>query len=184
MALLGTITAVNVPLLDPSIRSLMPVLRSNFWLSTHVIAVVSSYAAFALAWGLGLIALAYYLTATYRRSPKLVELLLPLIPGLPLWLVGGLSVAASYGMFGPQWVFGGWLFFAFSIVAAAGMVMSLGVIPAVAGELINRVIFHDTLQQADMLAASNEELAEGTFARARSSSSYLAGRSTAEWPHS
>ena len=85
-------------------------------------------------------------------------------------------MAASYGMFGPQWVTGGWLFFAFSIVAAAGMVMSLGVILAVAGELINRVIFHDTLQQADMLAASNEELEEGTLARARSSSAYLAGQ--------
>ena len=56
VALLGTIVAANVPLLDPSIKSLQPVLRDNFWLSTHVLCVVSSYAAFALAWMLGLVA--------------------------------------------------------------------------------------------------------------------------------
>ena len=70
VALLGTIVAANVPLLDPSIKSLQPVLRDNFWLSTHVLCVVSSYAAFALAWGLGLVASVYYLTATYRQSPR------------------------------------------------------------------------------------------------------------------
>ena len=68
--LLGTITAANVPLLDPSIKSLQPVLRSNLWLTIHVLTEVSSYAAFGLAWMLGLIATLYYLTATYRRSPR------------------------------------------------------------------------------------------------------------------
>ena len=53
VALLGTIFAANVPLLDPSIQSLQPVLRSNFWLTIHVLTEVSSYAAFALAWGWG-----------------------------------------------------------------------------------------------------------------------------------
>ena len=71
VALLGTITAANVPLLDPSIKSLQPVLRSNLWLTIHVLTEVSSYAAFGLAWVLGLIATLYYLTATYRRSPRL-----------------------------------------------------------------------------------------------------------------
>ncbi len=73
-ALLGTITAANVPLLDPSIKSLQPVLRSNLWLTIHVLTEVSSYAAFGLAWMLGLIATAFYLTATYRRSPRFGEL--------------------------------------------------------------------------------------------------------------
>ena len=50
VALLGTITAANVPLLDPSINALQPVLRSNFWLTIHVLTEVSSYAAFGLAW--------------------------------------------------------------------------------------------------------------------------------------
>ena len=53
VALLGTITAANVPLLDPSIKSLQPVLRSNLWLTIHVLTEVSSYAAFGLAWALG-----------------------------------------------------------------------------------------------------------------------------------
>ena len=51
VALLGTVTAANVPLLDPSIQSLQPVLRSNYWLTIHVLTEVSSYAAFGLAWG-------------------------------------------------------------------------------------------------------------------------------------
>ncbi len=76
VALLGTITAANVPLLDPSIKSLQPVLRSNLWLTIHVLTEVSSYAAFGLAWMLGLIATAFYLTATYRRSPRFGELAL------------------------------------------------------------------------------------------------------------
>ncbi len=103
MALLGTITAANVPLLDPAIKSLQPVLRSNLWLTIHVLTEVSSYAAFGLAWGLGLITTLYYLTATYRRSPRFSALALPLVPGLLLLGVGGAGVAASYGMLGPQW---------------------------------------------------------------------------------
>ena len=104
VALLGTIVAANVPLLDPNIKSLQPVLRDNFWLSTHVLCVVSSYAAFALAWMLGLISTVYYLTATYRQSPRFRDLAVLLVPGLLLLGGGGAGVAASYGMFGPQLV--------------------------------------------------------------------------------
>jgi len=39
--------------LDPSIRPLMPVLRSNFWLTIHVLTITLGYAAFLLALGLG-----------------------------------------------------------------------------------------------------------------------------------
>ncbi len=102
MALLGTITAVNVPLLDPSINSLQPVLRSNFWLTIHVLTEVSSYAAFGLAWALGLIAMGYYLTATYRRSPRFAELALPLVPGLPLLAVGARVWPRRTASFGDQ----------------------------------------------------------------------------------
>lgn len=38
---------------DPSISPLTPVLRDNFWLTTHVLTVTISYAAFALAFALG-----------------------------------------------------------------------------------------------------------------------------------
>ena len=107
VALLGTVLAANVPLLDPSIKSLQPVLRSNYWLTIHVLTEVSSYAAFALAMGLGLIATIYYLTATYRRSPGFLELALPADPGPAAagrW--ASVGVAASYGAFGPRWLAG------------------------------------------------------------------------------
>lgn len=37
-------------MLDPSISPLVPVLRDNFWLSTHVTTIILSYAALALSW--------------------------------------------------------------------------------------------------------------------------------------
>jgi cytochrome c-type biogenesis protein CcsB len=43
--------------LDRSIRPLVPVLRDNFWLTTHVLTITLSYAAFALALGIGHLAL-------------------------------------------------------------------------------------------------------------------------------
>jgi ABC-type transport system involved in cytochrome c biogenesis permease subunit len=155
VALLGTITAANVPLLDPSIKSLQPVLRSNLWLTIHVLTEVSSYAAFGLAWMLGLVATVYYLTATYRQSPRFRDLALPLIPGLVLLLGGGAGVAASYGLFGPQWAFGATqgyssadpatggdnLFYLCSLMALAGETLSLAALLAIGGEAINRLTF-------------------------------------------
>ncbi|MCH8540664.1 MAG: cytochrome c biogenesis protein CcsA [Opitutales bacterium] len=40
-------------ILDPTIAPLVPVLRDNFWLTTHVLTVTISYAAFALSFALG-----------------------------------------------------------------------------------------------------------------------------------
>lgn len=158
VALLGTITAANVPLLDPSIKSLQPVLRSNLWLTIHVLTEVSSYAAFGLAWMLGLIASAIYLTTTYRRSPKLLELATPLIPGLPLLLVGGGGVAASYGMLGPAWnvsqslgASNDGLFYACAILGLLGGMASLAAMFAMAGELIDRAL---SASRARALAAT------------------------------
>lgn len=37
-------------MLNPSISPLVPVLRDNFWLSTHVTTVIMSYGAYALSW--------------------------------------------------------------------------------------------------------------------------------------
>jgi cytochrome c-type biogenesis protein CcsB len=47
--------------LDPSIAPLVPVLRDNFWLSIHVPTITLSYASFALALGVGHVALCNYL---------------------------------------------------------------------------------------------------------------------------
>jgi ABC-type transport system involved in cytochrome c biogenesis permease subunit len=157
VALLCTLTAASVPLLDPSIKSLQPVLRDNFWLGTHVLAVVSSYAAFALAWALGLMATLFYLTATYRRSPRSGELALPLIPALPLLTVGAAGVAASYGMFGPAWLTGDSLFYVFSAMGLLGLTFTLASFLALGGELISRLTFREEVQHDEIAGETWDE---------------------------
>jgi cytochrome c-type biogenesis protein CcsB len=57
-AVICLILADTLPtVLDPSIRPLTPVLRSNFWLTVHVLSITLGYAAFLLALGLGHIVL-------------------------------------------------------------------------------------------------------------------------------
>ena len=54
VAMIGLILSDYLPLvLDSTIRPLTPVLRSNFWLTIHVLTITLSYAAFALSMGLG-----------------------------------------------------------------------------------------------------------------------------------
>ncbi len=54
VASFALIVAQSFPaLLDPFITPLVPVLRSNLWLTVHVLTITLSYGAFALAWGLG-----------------------------------------------------------------------------------------------------------------------------------
>jgi len=52
--------------LDPSLNPLVPVLRSNFWLTIHVLTITLSYGAFALATGL-----AHFLIIRSLRSHSL-----------------------------------------------------------------------------------------------------------------
>ncbi len=66
------ITWMAPSVLDESFSPLQPVLRSNFWLTVHVLSIVSSYAAGMLALGVGLIALSYYLFGTYR-APSVIQ---------------------------------------------------------------------------------------------------------------
>ncbi len=61
----GSFIAWYSPVLDESFTPLQPVLRDNFWLTIHVLTIVSSYGAGALAWGLGNLALGYYLFGKY-----------------------------------------------------------------------------------------------------------------------
>ncbi|MBN2473944.1 MAG: cytochrome c biogenesis protein CcsA [Pirellulales bacterium] len=51
-------------IIDPSIRPLPPVLRSNYWLATHVVTIVLGYAGLAVALGIGNITLSYYLVGS------------------------------------------------------------------------------------------------------------------------
>jgi ABC-type transport system involved in cytochrome c biogenesis permease subunit len=50
-------TNISSEMLDKKIGPLVPVLRSNFWLSTHVTTIIISYGAFALSWLIGNISL-------------------------------------------------------------------------------------------------------------------------------
>jgi ABC-type transport system involved in cytochrome c biogenesis permease subunit len=59
-------TAYHSPLWNKEIGSLTPVLRNHFWLYIHVLTITSSYGAGALAWGLGLLSLGYFLFGRYR----------------------------------------------------------------------------------------------------------------------
>ncbi len=61
LSTLGLVLADNLPnVLSPSIHPLVPVLRSNFWLTIHVLTITLSYAAFMLAMGIGQLTLGYY----------------------------------------------------------------------------------------------------------------------------
>jgi ABC-type transport system involved in cytochrome c biogenesis permease subunit len=66
---LGLVLADQLPLtFSPAIQPLQAVLRSNYWLVVHVLPIVSSYAPFAVAWGLGNLNLGLILFAPQRRD--------------------------------------------------------------------------------------------------------------------
>ncbi len=58
----GLIVADAAPaMMDPGIHPLVPVLRSNYWLTIHVLTITLGYAALALALGLGNVSLFHFL---------------------------------------------------------------------------------------------------------------------------
>ena len=69
VAFAGTFIAWFFPIPGKQFSPLQPVLRDNFWLTIHVLTIVSSYAAGALAWGLGCLSLGYYLLGRYGAGP-------------------------------------------------------------------------------------------------------------------
>jgi ABC-type transport system involved in cytochrome c biogenesis permease subunit len=52
---------------NPEIRPIAAVLRSNFWLAVHVIAILISYAAAFIAWGMSAVSLGYVIFGRYHR---------------------------------------------------------------------------------------------------------------------
>ncbi len=155
VALLGTWLAANVPLLDPHIGSLQPVLRSNYWLGIHVLTEVSSYGAFLLAAGLGLIGTFYYLLATYRRSPRFVDLTLPALPGLPLLAAGAAGLLASTGYFGPSHSVGNGMMLVSTALACIGGALTISVPVALVSEVVNRMSFRDEADLDDAAIAGS-----------------------------
>ena len=58
LAIVGLIAADSAPaVMDPGLHPLVPVLRSNYWLTIHVLTITLGYAAFALTLGLANVSL-------------------------------------------------------------------------------------------------------------------------------
>ncbi|KYG65002.1 cytochrome C biogenesis protein [Bdellovibrio bacteriovorus] len=108
VAAFGLVIADFAPaVLDPTLQPLEPVLRSNYWLTIHVMTITISYAAFFLAFGLGDLGLFYYLrgeekyqhqirsvvTGIYRSIQIGVAFLAPGI------ILGGIWADYSWGRF-------------------------------------------------------------------------------------
>jgi cytochrome c-type biogenesis protein CcsB len=69
------IVADSAPaVMDPSIHPLVPVLRSNLWLTVHVLTITLGYAAFALTLGLGNVTLYHYLRGGPGRTARIAAL--------------------------------------------------------------------------------------------------------------
>jgi ABC-type transport system involved in cytochrome c biogenesis permease subunit len=62
LAVVFLLLADNVPIFDAAIDPLAPVLRDNFWLSTHVLTITLGYAALFLALALGHVGLFLFFT--------------------------------------------------------------------------------------------------------------------------
>jgi ABC-type transport system involved in cytochrome c biogenesis permease subunit len=182
LALLACTLAANVTLLDPNIKSLQPVLRSNYWLVIHVLSEVSSYAAFALAMGLGMIGTTYYLTATYRRSPSFTSLLLPLIPGIPLLALGWTGVQAAGGAYGTQYINDGLGFYLVLLTAVVGGVLTGAGLFAPLGEIINRIRFRDDVETGAELVAGEGPSTGAPVASTNPVIAEIRARAAAEGP--
>ena len=90
-------------ILDSAIHPLVPVLRSNFWLSTHVLTITSSYAAFALALGIAHIVLGKVLSGRPVSAALYQYLYRALQVGVLLigvgTILGGVWANYSWGRF-------------------------------------------------------------------------------------
>lgn len=62
---------------NPRIGSITAVLRNNYWLTIHVLTIVSSYGAGGLAWGLGNLAMLFYLFGKYRSETPMAVAVSP-----------------------------------------------------------------------------------------------------------
>lgn len=101
--LLGDLAPV---VLDASLQPLEPVLRSNFWLTTHVMTITVSYAAFFLAFALGDVGLVMSLNEDkYKEQIRAIVLSIYrsiqigvafLAPGI---ILGGIWADYSWGRF-------------------------------------------------------------------------------------
>lgn len=106
--MVALIVADTAPaVLDPTLQPLEPVLRSNYWLTVHVMTITISYAAFFLAFVLGDIGLIYYIRGEEKHREKIQAITTSiyrsmqigvafLAPGI---ILGGIWADYSWGRF-------------------------------------------------------------------------------------
>lgn len=103
----GLVLGDNLPaVLDPGIHPLEPVLRSNFWLTIHVLTITLSYAAFAVSLCLGNVVLWNYLFSP-KNTEKIQEFSLYMYRAMQIGVVllaagtilGGVWADYSWGRF-------------------------------------------------------------------------------------
>lgn len=107
-ALFSLVIADFAPaVLDPTLQPLEPVLRSNYWLTIHVMTITISYAAFFLAFCLGDMGLYYFIRGEEKNKEKIRTIVLAiyrsiqigvafLAPGI---ILGGIWADYSWGRF-------------------------------------------------------------------------------------
>ncbi len=107
-ATVALIIADSAPaVLDPSLQPLEAVLRSNYWLTIHVMTITISYAAFFLAFVLGDIGLIYYVKGEQKHKERIQAIATSvyramqigicfLAPGI---ILGGIWADYSWGRF-------------------------------------------------------------------------------------
>ena len=138
VALLATVVAENASFLDPTIQAVEPALQSNRRLAGHVLTIITAYAAFATAMGLGMLAMGRFLTATYRQSPSCRALAWPLWLGLPCLVLGRLGIDPPHRPALPSGLDPQALSFASSGLAALGWALSMVGGFSLFGEFANR----------------------------------------------
>jgi len=112
VGIVGMVIADSAPaVLDPSIQPLEAVLRSNYWLTVHVMTITISYSAFALAWGLGNLGLIYYALSSNSNAQKYADPIKKIATGVyramqigvaflaPGIILGGIWADYSWGRF-------------------------------------------------------------------------------------
>jgi ABC-type transport system involved in cytochrome c biogenesis permease subunit len=83
----------GISLFNAEIEALRPVLRDNFWLSTHVVLIVFSYGVLSLSWMMSIINL---LSPSARRSQQKKELVLNLVKIGSIFLILGVILGAVW----------------------------------------------------------------------------------------
>lgn len=94
-------------ILDSSLQPLEPVLRSNMWLTIHVLTITLSYSAFFLAWGLGNIGLGFLLRGFSANDERVRVLVMSIYRAIQVGVVllaagiilGGIWADYSWGRF-------------------------------------------------------------------------------------